>query len=77
MEIYWLLQKSDNESKVTLMVATQVTLPWLFIGDFNEILDMKEKLGGSKRKSHQINSFRQAIDKEGLYDLGFSGSRYT
>lgn len=54
-----------------------MTLPWLCLGDFNEITGQSEKLGGSVRSQAQMQLFRDAIDKCGLMDLGFTGSQFT
>ncbi|KAK3225328.1 hypothetical protein Dsin_005190 [Dipteronia sinensis] len=52
-------------------------LPWLCGGDFNEILQEKEKSGGLPRKEALMDSFRLALDSWGLMDLGFSGPEFT
>ncbi|GLT63989.1 hypothetical protein SLA2020_365100 [Shorea laevis] len=51
--------------------------PWLCIGDFNEIVDQSEKVGGSIRSEWQMESFRTALDECQLGDLGYRGSRFT
>ena len=48
-------------------------LPWLCAGDFNEILRVSEKLGGSNRSQAQMQLFRDVVDECGFIDLGFSG----
>ncbi|CAL2255075.1 unnamed protein product [Prunus armeniaca] len=50
-------------------------LPWLVLGDFNDIVSMDEKCGdnfdqGGKR-------FGEWIDRNHLVDLGFSGAKFT
>ncbi|KAK0571313.1 hypothetical protein LWI29_013999 [Acer saccharum] len=52
-------------------------LPWVCGGDFNDILCMKEKVGGSTKSISGLIRFRQAIDKCDLVDLGFTGSCFT
>ena len=52
-------------------------LPWMCIGDFNEILSVTEKQGGSDRPSRQIENFRRCIDTCGLKDIGYVGSWFT
>jgi hypothetical protein len=44
----------------------QTDLPWLCMGDFNELLSMEEKQGGSIRSSRQMQDFRDAIDECGF-----------
>ena len=53
------------------------TLPWLCIGDFNEILRPEEQHGPNERDSSQIDAFREAIDICGLADLGYRGLDWT
>ncbi|XP_042942883.1 uncharacterized protein LOC122277065 [Carya illinoinensis] len=50
---------------------------WLCVGDFNEILHYGEKCGGPLRPIKQMEQFREAIDKCGLSDMGYSGSKFT
>ncbi|XP_075669738.1 uncharacterized protein LOC142639446 [Castanea sativa] len=52
-------------------------LPWLCVGDFNEIIRSSEKLGGSNRSQAQMQLFRDVVDECGFIDLGFSGNRFT
>ncbi|KAH0991987.1 hypothetical protein GBA52_003470 [Prunus armeniaca] len=53
------------------------SLPWVCLGDFNEILAAHEKLGGAVRNERQMKTFRQAIDSCGLKDLGYTGPKFT
>ncbi|XP_073359854.1 uncharacterized protein [Aegilops tauschii subsp. strangulata] len=53
------------------------TLPWLCIGDFNEILRPEEQFGPNERDSSQIEAFREAVDICGLADLGYRGLDWT
>ncbi|KAA3477739.1 reverse transcriptase [Gossypium australe] len=52
-------------------------LPWLVVGDFNEILFSFEKQGGRIREERQIDAFRKTLDDCELADLGFSEQWYT
>ena len=52
-------------------------LPWLVIGDFNEIMSMSEKEGRSTRPQQQLASFVETINLCGLRDIGFVGPRFT
>ena len=54
-----------------------MTLPWLYLGDFNEITRQSEKMGGSYRSQAQMQLFRDAIDECGFMDLSFTGSQFT
>ena len=52
-------------------------LPWLCIGDFNEILLADEKQGWLDRPERQMQGFREALDYYRLRDLGFNGYPFT
>ena len=43
-------------------LAPQSLLPWLCIGDFNEILFSHEKKGGNDRADWQMMNFRRVVD---------------
>ena len=70
---------ANREDSWTLLrhLATQTSLPWVCLGDFNEITRMDEKLGGVTRVEFQMQSFRDCLDFCGFKDLGFSGLPYT
>ncbi|TXG48900.1 hypothetical protein EZV62_024775 [Acer yangbiense] len=50
---------------------------WRFSGDFNELLCMNEKVGGSEKSILGMIWFRQATDDCDLTDLGCSGPYLT
>ena len=52
-------------------------LPWLVMGDFNELLDRSEKTGRLDRHWYQIESFRRALSDYALADMGFQGNKFT
>ncbi|KAK2665103.1 hypothetical protein Ddye_003677 [Dipteronia dyeriana] len=52
-------------------------LPWVCLGDFNEILSDDEKRGGRQKNWRDILAFREAIFYCNLEDLGFVGDKYT
>mgnify|MGYP001010734247 FL=1 len=53
------------------------TLPWMCIGDFNEILRAEEQHGPKEQDSAQIEAFREAVDVCGLAGLGYRGLDWT
>ena len=55
-------------------MAENVQLPYVFFGDFNEILALHEKEGGAHRNERDICAFRSCIDDCNLVDSGFRGS---
>ncbi|KAK0608671.1 hypothetical protein LWI29_034165 [Acer saccharum] len=52
-------------------------LPWIVVGDFNEILQLDEKKGGVIRSNTAMSSFREAVDDCALIDMGYVGNKYT
>ena len=58
-------------------ISSLNNLPWLCIGDFNEVLKHDEHDGIGSRSQAQIQGFRDAVDVCGLVDLGFKGTRWT
>ncbi|KAH7867325.1 hypothetical protein Vadar_031984 [Vaccinium darrowii] len=53
------------------------SLPWLLLGDCNQVLTSEDKFGGNPVNSARANLFKDCLDTCGMLDLGFSGSRYT
>ena len=53
------------------------TLPWVCLGDFNEILSFDEKKGGNPRQVTPMLAFRHTLLQCGLADLGFRGYWFT
>ena len=56
---------------------SQYQMPWVFLGDFNEILLATEKAKGLERSQQQIEGFRKAINICGFQDLGFEGPNFS
>ncbi|XP_059436727.1 uncharacterized protein LOC132169767 [Corylus avellana] len=52
-------------------------VPWLCVGDFNEIAHQSEKVGANRRREGQMEAFQAAPEDCNLGDLGFSGPRFT
>jgi hypothetical protein len=52
-------------------------MPWLCMGDFNEILNLTEKWGASTRGIGQMEKFQRMLEDCHLCDLGFKGLKYT
>lgn len=51
--------------------------PWLVGGDFNNVLNSSEKVGGNNMNRNRTRHLWDCINKCGLIDLGFKGSKYT
>ena len=58
-------------------IAGNSGLPWLALGDFNEVLHQTKHDGVNRRSQDQMDGFRDALDVCGLVDLGFKGRRWT
>lgn len=54
-----------------------IPIPWLVIGDFNDISMASEQFGGHPPSQQKMNTFNNFLNKENLLDLGFSGPKYT
>jgi hypothetical protein len=53
------------------------SLPWVCIGDFNEVLHRSKQVGVQERSYAQIAGFREMVDVCGLCDLGYEGRNWT
>ena len=58
-------------------LSTLQDLPWVCIGDFNEVLNLSEHDGVGCRSQAQIDGFREAVDTCGLLDIGYTGTSWT
>ncbi|XP_074297839.1 uncharacterized protein LOC141628625 [Silene latifolia] len=56
---------------------TMSNLPWVVIGDFNEILFEHEKSGGNTREQSVMDAFREVTDECSLIDIGYNGNPFT
>jgi ribonuclease HI len=54
-----------------------ITGPWLCAGDFNEILDQSEKVGGRRRPQFLMENFRNTLEFCGLHELDCRGPLFT
>jgi exonuclease III len=52
-------------------------VPWLCMGDFNEIIQESEKFGVRRKSRRQMADFRAVLEKCQLEDLGYVGSHFT
>ncbi|XP_074266966.1 uncharacterized protein LOC141590260 [Silene latifolia] len=58
------------------LLSRQSLLPWVCIGDYNEILFSTEMKGGS-RPQWQMNNFWAAVDECGLKDISREGYHFS
>ncbi|XP_074271397.1 uncharacterized protein LOC141595333 [Silene latifolia] len=60
-----------------ISTSTQVTNPWLCLGDFNVVLNMDERLGSSHVQLADINEFKHCLDVCNLVDHPATGYHFT
>ncbi|XP_074266081.1 uncharacterized protein LOC141588541 [Silene latifolia] len=58
-------------------VAASHDLPWVCLGDFNEVTCSTDKIGGRGIKLNRVNLFKSSLDSCNLIDIGFSGPKFT
>lgn len=58
-------------------LRSQDSLPWICLGDYNEILSSNEKQGRIPRPLQCMEDFRSALLHCGLIDLGFTRNIFT
>ena len=58
-------------------LANVVSLPWVLLGDLNDMISDDEKMRGLPLNINRISTFRNCMNKCGLMDLGFQGPRFT
>ncbi|KAM0913489.1 hypothetical protein ACQ4PT_012126 [Festuca glaucescens] len=58
-------------------LKSQDDLPWLCMGDFNEVVSQLEQLGGNPRSQANMAGFRDCLEHCGLSDLGYKGYDFT
>jgi len=63
--------------KLLTSLHHQYQLPWLCLGDFKEIVSMREKQGGAQRSQNQMDGFRNVINLCNFMDMGYNGSDFT
>lgn len=77
--VYGEAQTSDRHKTwdVLKFIKPSSPLPWVCIGDFNEVLHRAEHDSVQERSYAQIEGFREMVDVCGLYDLGYEGRSWT
>ena len=63
--------------KLLEQLSRSSDLPWVCMGDFNEIMHSGEKEGGGARPNGQMRNFREAVDRYNLRDMGYIGLDFT
>ena len=63
----------ENSWSLLRVLRHHFSLPWVCLGDFNEILFEEEKQGWLDQPERQMQGFTDALDDCRFKDLGFSG----
>jgi hypothetical protein len=58
-------------------IKSSSPLPWVCIGDFNEVLHRSEYVGVQERSAAHVAAFQEMVDVCGLTDICFSGQCWT
>ncbi|XP_074270598.1 uncharacterized protein LOC141594481 [Silene latifolia] len=58
-------------------IASTHDYPWLVMGDFNQIANLEDKMGGNQRFIRDMESFATWMECCSFFDLGFTGPRFT
>ncbi|XP_060973975.1 uncharacterized protein LOC133039163 [Cannabis sativa] len=69
--------KSDSWTLFQRFGDVAPLLPWLTMGDFNEILSNNDKSGGGLRRESQMEAFRSTLDKCFLQEVPYIGDPFT
>ena len=80
MQIHRVLRGTRDRKDIMRLLehlSGRLNLPWVVMGDFNEIMFAGEKLGGNPRPEWQMNQFYEVLNKCHLCDLGYIGSDFT
>ena len=56
-----------------ITIASRHNLPWLALGDFNDVLSEDEKFGGNGICGKRVRAYQECMNECKLLDLGFSG----
>ena len=69
--------KREKSWRLLVNLSTRSDLPWVCMGDFNEIIQRGEKVGGGERPEWQMRLFSSTINRSKLRDMGFVGLQFT
>uniref|UniRef100_A0A7N2M9L9 Reverse transcriptase n=1 Tax=Quercus lobata TaxID=97700 RepID=A0A7N2M9L9_QUELO len=70
-------QQKPETWRLLRHLRSRSTLPWMCIGDYNEILSSSEKNGRLPKPLPPMVEFQSALLFCGLIDLGYNGYRFT
>lgn len=58
-------------------LARDSNLPWCVIGDMNNVVDIRDKIGGLPYRNSLIEGFNEALQDAGLRDMELVGHQFT
>ncbi|KAH7863578.1 hypothetical protein Vadar_019378 [Vaccinium darrowii] len=58
-------------------LARLIHLPWLCVGDFNQVLNVGDNIGGHVHSQVSISAFHKLISDSGLVELKYKGPKFT
>ncbi|XP_019166942.1 PREDICTED: uncharacterized protein LOC109162712 [Ipomoea nil] len=58
-------------------LSMQHNLPWVVVGEFNDIMHEDEKRCGNPQPRWLMNGFREAVEESGLTNFNFEGHQFT
>ena len=60
-----------------VVIASLHNLPWVMLGDFNDIASSGDKWGGNRPSASRISEYTDCMNSCNMIDLGFSGPKFT
>lgn len=75
----WLSERSRRHESWEFIkfLATQSSLPWCILGDFNDMMYASDKKGTHAHPQHLFNGFCKTIEDCHLIELDLAGGRFT
>lgn len=58
-------------------MSNHINIPWVIMGDFNEITSQSKKLGGKPIKQKRVDRYLACMNTYDLHDVGFIGNKIT
>ncbi|XP_019192832.1 PREDICTED: uncharacterized protein LOC109187166 [Ipomoea nil] len=75
LALFW--RDADVVTLLSFSLETRSSLPWIVVGDFNDITSLSEKRGAHSHPESLIEGFNDALSGCRLNDLGMIGGRFT
>lgn len=58
-------------------LSSKSQLPWVIVGDFNDMISERDKSGTHKHPQFLLDGFKRTIDECGLIELDLTGGKFT